>query len=80
MRPAVDAQAKITASDIYRAQVLNKAQLAYPSVGAWLAGGPAPPKVAASPELQQQLKMQDDIAQRLRRARYDHGALDLRRD
>jgi exoribonuclease-2 len=73
----VDAQAKITASDIYRAQVLNKAQLAYPSVGAWLAGGPAPPKVAASPELQQQLKMQDDIAQRLRRARYDHGALDL---
>lgn len=74
----VDAQANITASDIYRAQVVNKAQLAYPSVGAWLAGTAAPPqKVAASPELQQQLKMQNDIAQRLRRQRSDHGALNL---
>jgi exoribonuclease-2 len=73
----VDAQAKITASAIYRARVVNKAQLAYPSVGAWLAGGAAPPKVAASQPLQDQLKMQDTIAQLLRKARNDHGALNL---
>jgi VacB/RNase II family 3'-5' exoribonuclease len=74
----VDAQAKITASDIYPAQVVNKAQLAYPSVGAWLAGtAAAPPKVVASAELQKQLQMQNQIAQKLRRERSNHGALNL---
>jgi len=38
---------------------------------------PAPPKVAASPALQQQLHLQDQIAQRLRRQRFSHGALNL---
>ena len=74
----IDAQADITASELYPARVVNKAQLAYPSVGAWLAGsGAAPPKVAASPELQQQLRVQDQIAQSLRRQRFIHGALNL---
>jgi VacB/RNase II family 3'-5' exoribonuclease len=74
----VDAQAKIAASDIYLAQVVNKAQLAYPSVGAWLAGtAAAPPKVAASASLQQQLRMQNQIAQKLRLERSSHGALNL---
>jgi VacB/RNase II family 3'-5' exoribonuclease len=75
---AVDAQAKITASEIYLAQVVNKAQLAYPSVGAWLAGtAAARPKVAASAELQKQLRMQNEIAQKLRSERSSHGALNL---
>ncbi|HTW48669.1 MAG TPA: RNB domain-containing ribonuclease [Acidobacteriaceae bacterium] len=74
----VDAQAKIAASGIYLAWVMNKAQLAYPSVGAWLAGqAEAPPKVAASIELQQQLRMQNQIAQKLRSERSSHGALNL---
>lgn len=74
----VDAQGRVTASDIYPARVVNKAQLAYSSVGSWLEGGAAaPPKVAASAELQQELRMQDDIAQRLRAERSSHGALDL---
>jgi VacB/RNase II family 3'-5' exoribonuclease len=74
----VDAQANIAASDICPAQVVNKAQLAYPSVGAWLAGTSAPPpKVAASAALQQQLRMQNQIAQMLRRERSNHGALNL---
>ena len=74
----VDAQAQVSAGNVYLARVTNKAQLAYPSVGAWLANqAPAPPKVAASQELQQQLRLQDDIAQRLRRERYNHGALNL---
>jgi VacB/RNase II family 3'-5' exoribonuclease len=65
-------------SSIYRAVVNNKAQLAYPSTGAWLEGrGEAPPKVAASQELQAQLKLQDKAAQCLRAERYEHGALTI---
>jgi VacB/RNase II family 3'-5' exoribonuclease len=74
----VDAQASISNTNISLARVTNKAQLAYPSVGAWLAGtGPAPAKVAASKDLQQQLKWQSEIAQRLGDARSNHGALNL---
>jgi exoribonuclease-2 len=74
----VDAQANVANSNISLARVANKAQLAYPSVGAWLAGkAEAPPKAATSKELQQQLRLQDDIAQRLRRERASHGALYL---
>jgi exoribonuclease-2 len=74
----VDPQAQVSLSDIYRAQVINRGQLAYPSVGAWLAGqGAAPEKVASSAELAQQLRMQDEIAQRLRGERLQHGALNL---
>ena len=74
----VDPNAQITNSNISLARIINKAQLAYPSVGAWLGGqAPAPPKVAASANLQQQLHLQDDIAQHLRRDRYSHGALNL---
>ena len=62
----------------YRALVRNRAQLAYPSVGAWLAGkAAAPPKVAASADLAAQLKLQDTAAQRMLGNRYQHGALDL---
>jgi VacB/RNase II family 3'-5' exoribonuclease len=63
---------------IYRALVTNKAQLTYNAVGAWLEGtGPAPPKVAASPELQAQLKLQDEVAQALKNERHRHGALNI---
>jgi VacB/RNase II family 3'-5' exoribonuclease len=65
-------------SNVYRAIVRNKAQLTYNAVGAWLEGAaPAPPKVAASPDLQAQLKLQDQVAQALKKLRYEHGALDL---
>src|SRR6201996_211433 len=68
----------ISSSSIYPAVVQNKAQLAYPNVGAWLGGkAEAPPKVAASADLQVQLKMQSGIAQRLRAERYKQGALEL---
>jgi VacB/RNase II family 3'-5' exoribonuclease len=63
---------------VYRAIARNKAQLAYSAVGAWLESrGPAPPKVAASSELQGQLKLQSEVAQALRRERFRHGALDI---
>jgi len=64
--------------DVYRALVRNRAQLAYDGVGAWLESrGPAPAKVAASAELQAQLKLQDEIAQSLKNARFEHGALNI---
>jgi exoribonuclease-2 len=74
----VDAEGCVGASNIYVATVVNKAQLAYPSVGAWLASGKdAPAKVAASEELREQLLLQNRVAQLLRKARYRRGALNL---
>jgi VacB/RNase II family 3'-5' exoribonuclease len=75
---AVDAGGHINSSDVCRAVVRNKAQLQYNSLGAWLEGtAPPPPKVAASADLQAQLRLQSDIAQKLRDRRYDRGALNL---
>ena len=74
----VNAGGSISSSNVYRALVRNKAQLTYHAVGAWLEGtAAAPPKVAASSELQTQLKLQDDVAQALRKLRFEHGALNL---
>src|ERR1700681_4484932 len=68
----------LSSSNVYRAIVRNKAQLTYNAVGAWLEGtAAAPPKVAASSDLHAQLKLQDDVAQALRKLRFEHGALNL---
>lgn len=74
----VAADGTIHSGSWYRALVRNKAQLAYNAVGPWLENkGPAPGKVAASAELQSQLTFQNEIAQRLRKQRYQHGALNI---
>ncbi|MFZ0560668.1 MAG: RNB domain-containing ribonuclease [Terriglobales bacterium] len=74
----VDGKGTLGSSNVYRALVRNKAQLTYNAVGAWLEGrGAAPPKVAASADLQAQLKLQDEVAQTLRKLRYENGALNL---
>jgi len=66
------------ASDLYRAVVCNRAKLAYNGVGAWLEGrGAIPDRVAAVPSLEAQLRMQDQVAQRLRQVRHHRGALSL---
>ena len=71
---------EITASDIYRAVVRNKAQLTYEGVGPWLEGTTPPPaKVASSQALQQQLKLQDEAARALRDQRHRLGALNFDR-
>ena len=68
----------VSSSSVYRAVVRNKAQLTYNAVGAWLEGtGPAPSRVAASAELQPQLKLQDQAAQALKKQRYANGALNI---
>src|ERR1700733_13567448 len=75
---SIDANGAASDGKAYRALVRNRAQLAYPSIGAWLEGKAAPPpKVAASSDLAAQLKLQDAAAQRMSGGRYQHGALDL---
>src|SRR5579863_3748513 len=77
----VDAAGHVISGDVYRALVSNHAQLQYNSVGAWLeATGAAPPKIAASADLQAQLHLQNDAAQKLRSKRYEEGALNLQTD
>ncbi|MDQ6698766.1 MAG: RNB domain-containing ribonuclease [Acidobacteriota bacterium] len=74
----IDRDANIASSDVYAAVTRNRAQLTYRAVGAWLEGSGAPPaKVAASAELQDQINIQDEAAQRMRAARYRMGALNL---
>jgi VacB/RNase II family 3'-5' exoribonuclease len=74
----VGADGAIGASRVYEARVKNHAKLVYEDVGGWLEGhaGP-PPEVANDPRLADQVRMQDEAAQRLRRRRIDHGALQL---
>ena len=63
----VDSGGSLKSSDVYHALVRNRAQLQYNSVGGWLEGkAQAPPKVLASSELQEQLKLQDGAAQKLK--------------
>jgi VacB/RNase II family 3'-5' exoribonuclease len=75
---AVDADGNASDGKAYRGWVRNRAQLAYPSIGAWLEGKAQPPqKVSANAELAAQLKLQDAAAQRMGGNRFQHGALDL---
>jgi exoribonuclease-2 len=68
----------VAESSVYRARVLNRAKLAYNSVGAWLQGsGPPPAPIGAVAGLDKQLRTQDQVAQALRAVRRARGALDL---
>lgn len=68
----------VTDSAVSRAVVRNKAKLAYNSVAAWLDGtGPIPARVAAVAGLDEQLRLQDRVAQSMKGLRHQHGALTL---
>jgi VacB/RNase II family 3'-5' exoribonuclease len=74
----IGTKGQIAGSNVYRALVLNRAKLAYDSVAAWLDGNaPAPAPLAEVPGLDRQLRQQDEIAQALRRVRYERGALNF---
>ena len=74
----VEANGMLGASSIYRARVRNRAKLAYRSVAAWLQGtGPAPSRVGAVAGLEEQLRLQDSVAQALKRSRQSKGALEF---
>jgi VacB/RNase II family 3'-5' exoribonuclease len=68
----------LQASDIYRARVRNHAKLAYNSVAAWLEGkGSVPDAVAAVNGLDENLRVQDRVAQSMKNLRHLQGALSL---
>jgi len=76
----VDAGGTVQQTSIYKAVVQNKAQLAYSHVGPWLEGKAGPDaKVAASADLQAQLRLQDEAAVALRGQRVRQGALEFSR-
>jgi exoribonuclease-2 len=65
-------------SDVYEATVRNQAKLAYNGVAAWLDGtGPAPAHLAAIKGIDEQMRIQDRVAQQLRKRRFENGALTL---
>jgi len=73
-------EGEIQSSVIYRAVVRNHAQLTYNATGSWLEdAAPPPASIAASAELEAQLRLQDEAAQRLAAARHRHGALTFER-
>ena len=74
----VPADGTPTNASVYWAMVHNRAKLTYDGVGAWLEGeGPAPVAVARWPVLAEQVRLQDEAAQRLRKARSVAGALNF---
>jgi exoribonuclease-2 len=78
MEMTVGADGAVGSSDVYRGRVLNRAKLAYNGVAAWLDGkAPAPSRLAAVPGLDEQLRLQDRVAQVMKGLRHQHGALTL---
>ena len=68
----------VISSTHFQAMVRNHAKLAYNSVAAWLVGtAPAPERIKAVSGLDEQLRLQDRVAQRLKARRHQCGALSL---
>ncbi|MBA3594797.1 MAG: RNB domain-containing ribonuclease [Polaromonas sp.] len=74
----VAADGTVAESDIYRALVLNRAKLTYDAVSAWLDGtASAPLQIATVPGLEEQVRLHDTVASRLRLWRQSRGALNV---
>lgn len=74
----ISSDGSLQGSDVYRALVRNHSKLAYDSVASWLDGeGSIPVAAAAVPGLDENLRLQDRVAQSMRNFRHVHGALSL---
>jgi ribonuclease R len=74
----IGADGALQDSGIYQAWVRNHAKLAYNSLAAWLEGnGVIPAAVAAVDGLEENLRLQDKVTQRMKNLRHIHGALSL---
>ncbi|PVY55450.1 MULTISPECIES: RNB domain-containing ribonuclease [unclassified Simplicispira] len=74
----VDKDGVVTHSTVHRARVRNQAKLAYDAVAAWIEGeGDLPEAARAVPDMDEQLRTQDAVAQRMRVRRRDQGSLEL---
>ena len=76
----IGADGALAASDVYRAMVRNHAKLTYDGVGAWLENhGPMPGAIRPVPGLEDQVRLQDQLATQLAEQREQEGALDFDR-
>ncbi len=74
----VAANGSLQSSDLYQAVVHNRARLAYNGVGGWLEGNrPRPQGIGTVSGLDENLRLQDLAAQKLKALRHVHGALNL---
>lgn len=73
----IDPNGKFDLVDIYHALVRNQAKLNYPSVGAWLEGQICKKTFHLLPKLQEQLHLQDQLAQKIQEYRNNQGALEF---
>ncbi|RQO57332.1 ribonuclease II [Paucibacter sp. KBW04] len=74
----IDAQGELQHSSIGRAWVRNQAKLAYDATSAWLLGEAELPAAAlAWPGMDEQLRLQDAMAQTLRARRHAQGSLEF---
>ena len=68
----------LRSSDLYQATVHNRAKLAYHSVAGWLEGNrPMPQGIGTVKGLDENLRLQDRVAQKLKALRHLHGALNF---
>jgi VacB/RNase II family 3'-5' exoribonuclease len=68
----------VDGSDVYRARVTNYAKLAYDAVAAWLEGsGAMPARISGVAGMEEQLRIQDRVAQLLKQVHRAQGALTL---
>ncbi len=74
----IDVDGSVLNSNVYRAIVCNHAKLAYHSVAAWLDGtGSVPSAISNVDGMEENLRLQDRVAQRLKSLRHSNGALTL---
>jgi exoribonuclease-2 len=74
----IAADGSLRGSDVYEAVVRNRAKLAYNGVAAWLDGdGAMPEAIGAVDGLDENLRLQDHVAGKMKAFRHIHGALDL---
>jgi VacB/RNase II family 3'-5' exoribonuclease len=74
----IAADGSLQGSDLYSATVRNRAKLAYNSVANWLeVSGPMPQVIGKVDGLDENLRLQDRVAQKLKALRHVNGALNL---
>src|SRR5688572_18041866 len=70
----VDRDGAVASRDVGRAAVRNHARLAYNSVAAWLDSSSRMPQRMAAAGIADQVRLQDEVASRLRARRHEAGA------
>ena len=76
----IDDGGTVASSDLYRAVVRNRAKLTYGGVATWLEGAAgSTARLDASPEIAEQVRLQDRVAVALQARRHEEGALDFAR-